>query len=756
MAYEEGTDEPVMSNFVADDAEAPAEDANASGASQAETEQEGNAEQAEKDHVAKIIRDIRLDKRHHAKAFKRMRRDMFIATNGRDETWAESNYKANIAGRHVKNKVATLYAKNPKATARRAEKLDFALWDEDPQSLMQATMAVAQGQAMAAQHAQAQAAVMAAQPPADPMAAALMGHNGAPVMQPEPFQMPPQAVEGAAVLADFQQGMERRKTIDKVGKTLEILFARALRNQQPIDFKAAAKQCVRRASTTGVGYAELTFQREYGPRPGLDDELTDIRTRLDHLRVLAEQVQEGEVYDCDAEMDELQRATEALQQEPEVLVREGLIFDWPKSTKVIPDRLCKELVGFVGSRHVTIEYEYTVPRAKELFDVDLSNCAKFTEEGHEFSNIVGETYDETGAWSRRDKDSGLVRVWKRYDKLSGLVYYVADGYDKFLKPPAAPDVFVDTFWPVYALTFNDVENETEIFPPSDVALIHDMQMELNRSRQGKREHREAARPRWAYANGLFEDEDVDRLRKVKPFDAIGLNMDPSTDIAKVIQRFPIPGVDPNLYDTNEVMTDAQFVVGAQEAQLGGTSSKSSATEAAIAAGTTNSIDSSSVDDLDAFITELARASGMVLLREMSEESVKQIVGPGAVWPHMQLSEIAEELYLTIEAGSMGKPNQQVEVNNWKQMLPLLIQMGGIKPLWLAKETLRRLDDRMDLTDAVADGIPSIAQMNAIKQPGAAGAEQNPAAQGGQGAQNAQKGPSEVQPGSDAPMGNNRV
>jgi hypothetical protein len=107
----------------------------------------------------------------------------------------------------------------------------------------------------------------------------------------------------------------------------------------------------------------------------------------------------------------------------------------------------------------------------------------------------------------------------------------------------------------------------------------DMQKELNRSRQGKREHREAARPRWAYPNGLFEDEDVDRLKKVKPFDAIGLNIDPNTDLSKVIQRFPVPGVDPNLYDTNEVMGDAQLVVGAQEAQLGGTSSKSSATEA---------------------------------------------------------------------------------------------------------------------------------------------------------------------------------
>lgn len=754
MAYEDTATEQPMDNVIPDDTDMHASDAPPRD-SKAEGEDDSSEKaQAEKAHVAQIIRDIRLDKRHHSKAFKRMKRSMFVAMHGREESWSENNYKANIAGRHVRNKTATLYAKNPKATARRAEKLDFEVWDEEPDSLMQAMMALQQNAVAEAAHGQMQQAAMASTPPMDPTAAALMGHNGGPPL--EPFQPAPEAVAGQALLADFQQGMERRKQIEKIGKTLEILFAKALRDQQPIEFKAAAKQCVRRASTTCVGYVEIAFQREYGPRPGLDDELSDIRTRLDHLRVLAEDVQSGETYECDAEMDELQRAMETLQNEPEVLMREGLIYDWPQSTKVIPDRLTKRLVGFVGARHLTIEYDYTVQRARELFGVDLKDCARYTEEGQQYGNIVGETFDDSGESTNRTKESGLVRVWKRYDKPSGLVYYVADGYPKFLKEPAAPDVFVDTFWPVYALTFNEAESEDELFPPSDVELIDDMQKELNRSRQGKREHREAARPRWAYPNGLFEEEDVDRLKKVKPFDAIGLNIDPNTDLSKVIQRFPVPGVDPNLYDTNEVMLDAQLVVGAQEAQLGGTSSKSSATEAAIAAGTSNTSDGSSVDDLDAFVTAVARASGMILLKEMSEESVKRVVGPGAMWPHLQLSDIADELYLEIEAGSMGKPNQQVEVNNWKQMLPFLIQLPGIKPLWLTKETLRRLDDRMDLTDAIVNGLPSIASMNQMPQPGAAGAEQNPAAQGGKGAQNAQRGPSEVQPGSDAPMGNNRV
>lgn len=780
MAYDDNA-APALTNSVPDDAELPAVSQDGTPSPKKD---DAEPDEAVKAQVNKIIKTIRADKAHHAKAFKRMKRDMFMAMWGREETWSEKNYKANIAGRHVKQKTAMLYAKNPKATARRAERLDFALWDEDPQSIMLAMQAMQQNAMAQQQHAQAQQMASTSISSNPVVASVMMGHNGGPPLssppqnpllapyQPtmqapgpalpnhaaamQPFQPSPEAQQADALLADFQQGMERRKLMDKVGKTLEILYAKALRDQQPIDFKMAAKQLVRRTCTTSVGYIELGFQREYGPRPGMTETLADVKARLDHLRVLSEDVQSGDIIDCDAEMAELKESMNALEQEPEVLVREGLIFDYPRSTKVIPDRLCKTLVGFVGARHVSIEYEYTLQEVRELFDgADLKDCATFTPDGKASGEVAGDWLDEDGDMTSTRKGSGLVRVWKHYDKPSGLVYYVADGYDEFLRPPAPPDVFVNDFWPVYALTFNEVENEDELFPPSDVQLLQDMQNEHNRSRQGKREHREAARPRWVYPNGAIDEEDVAALKRMKPFDAIGLNVDPATDMKKMFQTMPVPGVDPNLYDTGESSADAQLVVGAQVAALGG-SGNTSATESALSANTANSDDSSSIDDLDAFMTIIARASGQIFLKEMSQETVMNLVGPGAAWPHESLAEIAGELYLEIEAGSMGKPNQAVEVNNWKQMLPLLIQMGSIKPLWLAKETLRRLDDRMDLTDAVAAGIPSIASMNQTPQPSAAGAVNNPAAQGAAGANNAPAGPSVVQPGSDAPMGNNRV
>ena len=141
-------------------------------------------------------------------------------------------------------------------------------------------------------------------------------------------------------------------------------------------------------------------------------------------------------------------------------------------------------------------------------------------------------------------------------------------HEGFLKPPAAPDVYVDQFWPVWALTFNAVESEDEVFPPSDVALLRDIQKEYNRSRDGKREHRRAARPRWVFSKGAFTDEDLSWLGSAPAFSATGLNIDPTKDIKTQLQAVPVPGVDPNLYDVGEIMADLQYVVGNSTAGLG--------------------------------------------------------------------------------------------------------------------------------------------------------------------------------------------
>ena len=690
--------------------------------------------EVEKNLVGRILKKIKSDREFHRKAFDRMRDDMFLAMHGHDKDYPRTSYKANIVGRHVKQKVSALYAKNPKITARRRETLDFKVWDENPQSLQMAMQGVQM----------AQAAMQATPVAPDPVTGEPV--PAAPIIPPEYEQAFAQA---QAVLADYTAGMQRREEIKKIGKTLEVLFAQAMREQKPLDFKTGLKDVVRRACTTGVGYVELGFQRAMGPRAGLTEQLADVRTRLDHLRRLAAEVSEGEVRDDDPEILELQMSLEALQAEPEIVLREGLIFDYPQATKVIPDQLCRSLVGFVGARHVTVEYQFSCDEIEEQFGVDL----EMNDDGDDRRYWHETTSDITdGDTSRRGK---MVTVYKHYDKPSGLVYWVAEGHKGFLRPPAPPDVVVEDFWPIYALTFNAVENEKELFPPSDVTLLKDMQAEYNRSRQGMREHRQAARPRWACQVGMLDEEDQTKLATARPFEVLPLKaLTPGMKVLDVLQPVPVPGVDPNLYETGQLFTDIQLVAGSSEAQMGGVA-KATATESAIAANSVAAGDQSAVDDLDAFLTVLARAGGQILLREMSPEQVTRVVGPGAVWPQMTLADIADEIYLEVEAGSTGKPNQAVEIQNWQQMLPFLIQMPGIDPTWLARETLRRLDDRMDLTDALASGLPSIVMQNQMKQPGTGDPASDPSAQGPAGNDKATK-PAEQRGGSDPAFGSNQV
>jgi hypothetical protein len=82
--------------------------------------------------------------------------------------------------------------------------------------------------------------------------------------------------------------------------------------------------------------------------------------------------------------------------------------------------------------------------------------------------------------------------------------------------------------------------------------------------------------------------------------------------------------------------------------------------------------------------------------------------------------------LEIEAGSMGRPNAAQEVANAQRIYPLLIQLPGIDPEFLAKDLLRRLDDRLDLTEAFKSSLPSIVAMNGMaSKPTAPGAGMGP-------------------------------
>jgi hypothetical protein len=667
---------------------------------------------------------VKAAKKHWDKAFKRMQEDMDFAFG---KQWSNSDddkrYRANLTLRMVAQKTAFLYAKNPKAVARRRERLDATQWNETQSqisSLMQAGAMFAQ-----------QSMQPGAPPGMPPMAAASgpAGLAGNMMGNPMAAQV---AQQGMAIMADAAKVRSEHEMLDKLGKTLELLYKYNI-DEQVHPFKMMMKLVVRRTVTMGVAYVKLGFERVMSQRPDMEKGIADASERLATLERLSADLADEQYDENDKESEQLRLLIEDMSRQSEFVAREGLTYDYPMPTNIIPDVKCVELRHFLGADYVAEQFLLTPHEVQEIYgkDVGKSYTAYHRDDvyGADPWTLTEATWN-TGT-SSDDKDCDFCCVWQIYCRKDGLVYEVCDGYEDFLREPASPEIYNERFYPWYTLLFNEAPNEKEIYPPSDVRLMMDMQREYNRCREGLKEQRIAARPFTAVVAGAIEEDDLNKLAEREANAIIELNaLQPNQDVKQLLQAYAGPGIDNNLYEVNPVYEDVLRVTGVQEANLGGTSD-TTATQSNIAEGSRMTSMGSNIDDLNDLMTQMARNGGQILLTEVSRPTVEKIVGVGCVWPEMSRQDIAQEVLLEVEAGSMGRPNAAQEVATAQRVYPLLIQLPGIDPEFLAKDLLRRMDDRLDLTQAFKSQLPSIVAMNGMSQaqlPGtgpAAGAAQGP-------------------------------
>lgn len=640
--------------------------------------------------VKSLTEKIERAKKHWKKSFDRMKEDTdFYMGKQWSSNDSDDRYVANIVQRHVGQRVSALYAKNPKFVAKRRETLDFSTWEGDMSSFqsiqtsMQNSMATGQ--------------------PMDPVM--------------------------VQTIQDAQQGFERRRMLDKLAKTLEIVAHYQLQEQQP-SFKGQMKQLVRRTCVNGIGFVKLGYQRTMEKRPEDVERITDITEQMTTLERLGADKQDEKFSEEHAKMEQLRLLLASLQSKQDVIVKEGIVFDFPMSNSIIIDPKCRQLSGFVGADWIAQEFILDVEEVKEIYKIDL---------GKEFT-----AYED----KNENDDCKKATIWEIYSKKDGLVYVVCDGYHDFLKEPESPTLNLERFWPFFPLIFNEVDSDKDVYPPSDVRLLMPVQKEYNRARQALREHRFANRPLYATYEGALSEKDINNLQSHPANAVIKLqNLSPGQAVNSILQPVQHAPIDASLYDTSMLLDDMMRVVGSQEANLGGTSA-STATEVSVAEGSRMSSLSSNVDDLEDFLGELARATGQVLLVQMDQQSVMKIAGPGAVWPQLTAAEVAQELMLEVEAGSNGRPNKAIQIQNFERIAPILLQIPGMNPEFMAKEALKRMDDGMDITDAIRAALPSIVAMNAQKQLAQGDPASDPNMQGAAGATNVAPAPGA--PGADGP------
>jgi hypothetical protein len=682
--------------------------------------------------------EVKHAKKHWKPAFDRMKEDQdFCLGKQWSKNPKEKRYVANITLREVTQRVSFLYARNPKAVAKRREMILNTVWDGTEQSLQ----AIQQAGEMAMQSGGLAGATMGA-PPAPPGAPpgmnAPMGPPGLPGAPPGPPapggppgappglgvappganpMLPQMLQQGMAIIQDASQVKQQTELLDKIAKTLELLYAYQV-SQQLHPFKQLMKMTVRRALTVGVAYVKLGFERVMQKRPDVIAKLSDINERLGTLERLAADIADDESDPDSAEAEQLRLMVQDLQSEVEFIAHEGLTYDYPSSFSIIPDTKCIHLRGFLGSDWVAEEYILSPNEVKEIYgrDVGKNYISYSRPDGGMNAGVRANGLMQLGP---NDREKGLgddkqcCCIWEIYNRKDGLVYVVCDGYPDFMREPGAPDTPLERFWPWFTLTFNETDHEDDIFPPSDVRLMKDMQLDYNTARQGMREHRRAARPKTVVSAGALDAEDVEKLESHPSNAILELNgLQPGQKVGDLLQAFTGPEINPALYDVSPYFEDTLRVVGFQEANMGPTNSDT-ATQSQIAEASRTTTNDSNVDDLDDLLTHLARYGGQLLFSNVSEATVKRIVGPGAVWPDLTRQQISEEVWLEIEAGSSGNPNQAQQIANAQKIYPLVMQIPGIDPEFLARDLLHRLDDKLDLTQAFKSPLPSIVAMNTM-------------------------------------------
>lgn len=630
--------------------------------------------------ITEWMKKIHQAEEYHKEVFDEMRESADFAGGNQwpGQTKNDGRYVANITLRHVNQRVASIYAKNPSVQADRKEKIWFADWDGTQKMMDEAQKALMYASNPQLQQSLAQAGM----PP--------------PMMSPEQAQ---------SIVTEAKAIQNERQMYKNMGRTLELVAQYSLDETIP-RFKIQAKQLVRRVQTCKVGYIKLGYQRIMVPSPEVDAKIKDATDRIAYLESLSADLADGEIDEHSSEAEMMRLNLESLMEKRDILLREGLVFGFPKAWSVIVDPNCLQLKGFVGADWIAEKYLFTPRQVQMIYGIDVRkgySAYKPEEKPDSY------TYMATGRKKRPDT-ADYCSVYEIYDLVGQTCFTIIDGYKDFIKKPGEPDITLEQFHPYFALTFNDIESDGSIYPPSDVELMRPMAIEYNRSREGLRIHRISNAPAWVAPKGIFEEDDKKKLSSHVNFELLELTISKNDDVNKLLTPKPTAKVDPALYDTEAVFVDSQRVVGSQAEDMGGASS-SSATSASIAEGSRVNSLQSNIDDLDEFLTDLMRAAGQVLLMEMAETTAKEIAGPGAVWPSLNREQIAKELILTVKAGSSGKPNKAGRIAAVEKLAPYLLQMPNIDTERLASYLLQELDENIDIDDFLKSGEQSVVAAN---------------------------------------------
>lgn len=500
-------------------------------------------------------------------------------------------------------------------------------------------------------------------------------------------------------------------------ETLELVLNRSFSDA---GLKAIAKQMLRSIQTSRIAVVKLSYQHHRAEDPIIRDKIVDAQERLASVRARTQKIAEGvqgsseHTYtpeELEFEEQQLQLEVNSLNEDIEVLVGEGLRLSYIRVDDFRLDPNIDDLVRYREARWMGhVDYQ-TPDEVRQEFGVTEEQLKDFTKYKRTVAGIprrMGEEISSTPDGAAEILHGGeLIAVNELWDKRTRSFYTWAEGGKDWLRPPETPKKLGERWYPFFVLGFNWLDGEE--WPLSDVELLMELGKEYEETRVMQKRHRRLSAPHYIGDKSRIKRNDVETFRDAA-LGEIALINAAGSPVDQVFKAAEHPPMRPEVYDTLPIRHDIEWISGTTDAQKGSIITPKTATEAQIQAAGLGERVGEKRDTLEECLTEMSQFSAELVLLNMSKQKVYRIAGLNAVWPDVNKQQLYTMVEVEIRAGSLGKPDQQQEIENWSQILPLILQqiqfimqlrtMGvpdNENPyVQVLLETLSRFDERIDL------------------------------------------------------------
>jgi len=554
-------------------------------------------------------------------------------------------------------------------------------------------------------------------------------------------------------------------TMTKFAATLELVVSELWKKGK---LKKAGKKWVRAALTVGMGWIKGTFLTQQKPAPQIEMSLSTYQAQLERIeadkKALAEDDDGGDLEQKRLAIEESIKGLEARKQKQKGY---GLMCDFVRSEDIQVSLDVSDVTDYPDADWIScdmyVRTDTLLSRFDRLTEDDIKEVAKYYQrnvalKGDGEEQVLGDNTQDIGQYTQTvpegqgltpsgsAKPTSFAKIIEIWDRKNQLVRTIVDGVKKWAVEPYPPPQATERFYPFFGLWFYPVDGQRH--PQSLPWRLRKLQDEYSGTRSAQVLTRQRSRPGVLFNAGSLPPDEAKKLEQGVDGEYIALQGVANTPVQNMFAPKPLPTYNQQLYDTAPTVSDMERISGVQEALSQGATAANepkTATEASIQHQGFQSRTGSDRDSLEEGLDDLAVYTAECSIQECPLSWVLRVCGKNAFWlgpndnpepnpitgepppvdpetgqvPSMDVEDLLTMVEVDIDAGTTGKPNTAADKANWATILPLLeksliqIRNAQITDPGLAqalimvlRETLKRMDDRLDLDEFIPKGEPT--------------------------------------------------